>query len=571
MVGSSESGTGECREIIARAGLICYDSTMRRYRSLSAAVLTVVLSALVGGLFGGRVLATQDSLQEQYRVFTSALAAIEQQYVEPVETEQVVYSAIRGMLQTLDPHSSFMDPRSYTQLRERQEGRYFGLGITIQVVDGDITVIRVFEGSPAYKRGLRRGDVIAMVETDDAKGWTSEQAVRRLRGPRGTSVTISIKRHGYEDLIPLDVERDEIHIPTIDGAFMVDPGRAYIKLGDFSETTDEDLSNALHELSAQGMEKLVLDLRNNPGGPLDQAIKVSNRFLPRGQLIVYTRGRVANADQDYPATTESEFTSLPLVVLVNRNSASASEIVAGALQDHDRALIVGERTFGKALVQSIYRISQGAGLALTTARYYTPSGRLIQRPWDGTFDEYLTYTLREQSEDRPRSSSDLRYTDGGRQVFSGGGIDPDRYQAGPLEGFDPGGFGRLLYARQMFERYAERFSAEGDTRVGGEAANRRTVGRDFQVGQAMVADFRAFLGRQGVTIDAAAFDEDIDFIRAMIRYQIDLALFGIEEARRNLLEADPQAQYALSLFPEAEELSEEARRNGTPVGVQRNR
>ena len=538
---------------------------MRSYRSFSAAVFAIVLSALVGGFFGGSALATQDDLQEQYQVFTSALAAIEQRYVEPVETEQIVYSAIRGMLQTLDPHSSFMDPRSYAQLRERQEGRYFGLGITIQVVDGDIMVIKVFEGSPAYRRGLRRGDIIAMVEDEDAKGWTSDQAVRRLRGPKDSSVAISIKRHGYEGLIPLRVERDEIHIPTIHGAFMVDADRAYIKLGDFSETTDEDLSEALRALAARGMKKLVLDLRNNPGGPLDQAIKVTNRFLPRGQLIVYTRGRVANSDQDYPATNESEFTKLPLVVLVNRNSASASEIVAGALQDHDRALIVGERTFGKALVQSIYRISQGAGLALTTARYYTPSGRLIQRPWDGTFDEYLTYSLRDQSEERPRSNADVRYTDAGRQVFSGGGIDPDRYQAGPLEGFDPGRMGRLLYARQAFEEYAERFSAEGDTRVSGEATNRRIVRRGFQVDQAMVDDFQVSLAEQGITIDLAELAPDLDFVRAMLRYQIDLALFGIEEARRNLQMADPQAQFALRLFPEAEALLDKARRNGTPA------
>ena len=544
---------------------------MRSYRSFSAAVFAVVLSALIGGFFGGSALATQDNLQEQYRVFTSALAAIEQRYVQPVETEQVVYSAIRGMLQTLDPHSSFMDPRSYAQLRERQEGRYFGLGITIQVVDGDIMVIKVFEGSPAYRRGLRRGDIIAMVEGEDSKGWTSDQAVRRLRGPKDSSVAISIKRHGYEDLVPLRVERDEIHIPTIAGAFMVDADRAYIKLGDFSETTDEDLSQALRALAAQGMRKLVLDLRNNPGGPLDQAIKVTNRFLPRGQLIVFTRGRVANSDQDYPATIESEFTELPLVVLVNRNSASASEIVAGALQDHDRALIVGERTFGKALVQSIYRISQGAGLALTTARYYTPSGRLIQRPWDGTFDEYLTYSLREQSEERPRSNTDVRYTDAGRQVFSGGGIDPDRYQAGPLEGFDPGRVGRLLYARQTFEEYAERFSAEGDNRVSGEATNRRIVRRGFRVDQAMVDDFQASVVDQGIMIDLSEFAQDLDFIRAMMRYQIDLALFGIEEARRNLHMADPQAQYALKLFPEAEALSDKARQNGTPAARRQDR
>ena len=192
------------------------------------------------------------------------------------------------------------------------------------------------------------------------------------------------------------------------------------------------------------MKRLLFDIRGNPGGPLDQAIKVANEFLPRGKMIVYTRGRVANSDQDYRATEDSEFTDIPIVMIANRNSASASEIVTGALQDHDRAYIVGETTFGKALVQSVYRISGGAGLALTTAHYYTPSGRLIQRPWDATFDEYLSYTLRDQDVDRPHNPSDLKRTDAGRPVYSGGGIEPDKRVAGPFEGFNPRRFGRML-------------------------------------------------------------------------------------------------------------------------------
>ena len=212
------------------------------------------------------------------------------------------------------------------------------------------------------------------------------------------------------------------------------------------------------------MRRLLLDLRNNPGGPLDQAIRVSNRFLPKGDLIVYTKGRMPNSDMSYRATEESEYTRLPVVVLTNRNSASASEIVSGALQDHDRALIVGETTFGKALVQSVMRLREGAGLALTTARYYTPSGRLIQRPWDGTFDEYLTYSLRGQSSERTHDAKDLKLTDAGRKVYGGGGIEPDRHLEGPIEGFNPTKFGRSLYARQLFATFAQRFWAEGDTR-----------------------------------------------------------------------------------------------------------
>ena len=532
---------------------------MPRSRFVSVGALTIAVSAVAGGLFGRGVAQSQDRLTENYRTFTAALSVIESRYVDKVESDRLVYGAISGMLQTLDPHSNFMDPRTYAQLRERQEGRYYGLGITINVVDGDITVQGIFEGSPAYKLGIRRGDIIAKIDGEDAKGWTSDQAVRKLRGPKGTSVEVSIKRPGGEGLIPISVQRDEITIPSIPAYFMVDQQTGYIRLQDFAENTDRDLGRALGDLSTKGMKRLLLDLRGNPGGPLDQAIRVSNRFLRKGDLIVYTRGRVPNSDQDFHATEESEYTALPLIVLANRNSASASEIVSGALQDHDRALIVGETTFGKALVQSIYRVSQGAGLALTTARYYTPSGRLIQRPWDGTFDEYLSYTYRDQDANRPHDSKDLKYTDSGRRVYGGGGIEPDRRMDGPVEGFNPSRFARSLFARQLFSAFAQRFSAVGDTRPGAMGKDRKFVSPDFTVDAAMLNDFKGFVTSQGVKMDAAAFEADLPFIKAMIRFDIDVQLFGIATARKHLMEADPQAQFALSLFREAEQLTQLAR------------
>jgi carboxyl-terminal processing protease len=302
------------------------------------------------------------------------------------------------------------------------------------------------------------------------------------------------------------------------------------------------------------MKRLLYDIRGNPGGPLDQAIKVSNEFLPRGKMIVYTRGRVPNSDQDYRATEESEFTDVPMVVLANRNSASASEIFTGALQDHDRAYIVGETTFGKALVQSVYRISGGAGLALTTAHYYTPSGRLIQRPWDETFDEYLSYTQRDQDVNKPHSPSDLKKTDSGRPVYSGGGIEPDKYIAGQVEGFSPSTFGRMLYGRQEFENYAQRFTAEGDKRVEQASTGRRTVSPNFVVDDAMINEFREQLHTNHVKIDDNLFRKDQDFIRAMLRFRIDEAVFGVAEARRHLVAVDPQAQVAMTMFGEAQKL-----------------
>jgi len=532
---------------------------MRSFRFFPAVLFAVVLSALAGGLFGSSLLARQDDIKQQYRLFSAAITAIEREYVEEVPSDRLVYAAIDGMLKTLDPHSNFFDPRQYAQLRERQEGRYYGLGIQIQVLDGDITVNSVFENSPAYKKGLRRGDIIARIEDEDAKGWTSEKAVSRLKGPKGTEVRIAIRRRGYDGLIDLAIERDEVNITTVRGAFMIDDRTGYIKLGDFSETSDDEIGRALKDLSAKGMKRLLFDLRDNPGGPLDQAIRISNRFLDKGELVVYTDGRTANAKQEYFAEEESAYTDIPLVVLANRNSASASEIVAGAIQDHDRGLVVGETTFGKALVQSVYRITGSAGLALTTGRYYTPSGRMIQRPWDGTFDEYLTYSLREQSAERQHSSSDMKLTDAGRKVYSGGGIEPDKFIEGPVEGFNPTRFGRSLYARQSFANFADQFTAEGDTRMSAANKNKKRLAPGFQVTAAMLDDFKASLKQQRVTIDEEAFAKDEAFIRAMIHYDIDVALFGIGEARRNLIGVEPQAQFALQQFPDAIRLTEMAK------------
>ena len=529
---------------------------MYRYRTLPAILSAVLVSALVGGFFGRNAMAVDEKVPDHYKTFSAALDAVEKNHVDKPDSDRLVYGAIRGMLGTLDPHSSFFDPREYAQMRERQEGRYYGLGITIVSSDGNITTMSVFEGSPAFKKGVRRGDVIARVGGEDAKGWTTEQAMKKLRGSKGTLVQIEIKRHGYDQPIPIDVTRDEVYIPTVPAHFMLDATTGYIWQKDFGENTDRDVKRALHELASKGMRRLLYDIRGNPGGPLDQAIKVSNEFLPRGKMIVYTRGRISNSDQDYRATEESEFTDIPIVLLANRDSASAAEIVTGALQDHDRAFVVGETTFGKALVQSIYRISGGAGLALTTAHYYTPSGRLIQRPWDVTFDEYLSYRSRDQDADRPHSPSDLKHTDLGRPVYSGGGIEPDKRLAGPIEGFNPGRVGRLLYTRQEFAAYAQQYMAEGDSRIAQRPTGRKTVKPDFVVDAAMLADFKAHLATTRLKIDEEGFAKDLDFIRTMIRFEIDNALFGMRDARRHSIGVDPQAQLALQQFGEAQKLSE---------------
>jgi len=529
---------------------------MRRYRPLPAVLFAILVSALVGGFFGRSALATDDKVPEHYRAFTAALNAIETSYIDKVDADNVVYGAVRGMLGTLDPHSSFFSPKEYAQMRERQEGRYYGIGVSIQAIDGDITAMQVFEQSPAYKKGVRRGDVLANVAGGETKGWTVDQAMHKLRGAKGTTVYVGVKRRGFPEMIKFELVRDEVYIPTVPAYFMIDDTTGYIRMQDFGENTDRDVKHALRDLSSKGMKRLLFDIRGNPGGPLDQAIKVSNEFLPKGKMIVYTRGRVPNSDQDYRATEESEFTEMPIVALVNRNSASAAEIVSGALQDHDRAYLVGETTFGKALVQSVYRISGGAGLALTTAHYYTPSGRIIQRPWDASFDEYLSYTLRDQDANKPHNPSDLKHTDSGRPVYAGGGIEPDKRVAGPLEGFNPGRFGRMLVARGEFANYAQKYAAEGDTRVTQASTNRKLVKRNFVVDEAMVSDFREQMKGDKLKMDEEAFAKDSEFIKAMIRFEIDNAVFGIADARRHRITVDPQAQMALTMFGEAQKLTE---------------
>jgi carboxyl-terminal processing protease len=318
------------------------------------------------------------------------------------------------------------------------------------------------------------------------------------------------------------------------------------------------------------MKRLVFDLRNNPGGALDQAIKVANRFLPRGDMVVYTRGRVPNSDQDYRATEPSDYLTIPMITLTNRSSASASEIVSGALQDHDRSLIVGETTFGKALVQSVYRVSEGAGVAVTTAHYFTPSGRLIQRPWDDSFDEYLTYTLRDQDSNKPHNPADLKLTDSGRKVYSGGGIEPDRRFDGPIEGFNPTRLGRTIYARQFFELYAQRFARKGDTRITVTPSTPpRELSPGFEVTDAMVAEFRGLVDKSKIKIDEGDWQKDLPFVKAMIRFEIDLDLFGVEVARKDLTKSDPQLQFALGLFPEAQRLLDLSKAQPTATRVSR--
>jgi len=344
-------------------------------------VSVVILGTLAGGFLGPRLGAAAERPNDRLKTFSQILGIIQERYIDEVSPEVAIEGAIRGMLKTLDPHSNFLNSGDYQDMLEEQQGSFSGLGIVISkpALDKPLTVISPIEGTPAYRAGIRAGDVISQIEGIDTLDMSVDQALKRLRGAKGSQVSITVTRPGEEAPLHFTMTRDDIPTKSIQYAFMLRPEIGYIKVANFTRTTDRELEEKLEGLKAAGMDRLILDLRGNPGGLLDQAVRVADKFLAKGQRIVYTRGRTRGSDQEYLASGGGTHIDFPLIILVNKYSASASEIVAGAVQDHDRGLIVGKTTWGKGLVQTVYPLSHRSALALTTARYFTPSGRLIQR------------------------------------------------------------------------------------------------------------------------------------------------------------------------------------------------
>ena len=539
---------------------------LSRLGVLSAAVL--IGATFAGGLLGNRVLAGGGDLNEELKLYTAMLAAIERDYVEEVPSHRLVSSSIRQMLRTLDPHSNFFEQKDYKSMQERQKGKYYGLGISVQSIDGHITVMAPFEGTPAYRLGIRAGDIISRIEDEDARGMSIDDAVKRLRGPKGTPIRITIVREGYDEPLAFTVIRDAIPLHSVPYAFMVSPSVGYIRLTDFNETTacrpgegegcERELESALTRLGTEGARAFVLDIRDNPGGLLDQAFAVSNLFLRKGQLVVFTRGRSRRDESNYITETESPWVDVPLVVLTSRHSASASEIVAGALQDHDRALIVGETTFGKGLVQTILplRNVRGYALALTTARYYTPSGRSIQREYSSTaLEDYYSPRNRKPCDE---GTGETRLTDAGRTVYGGDGITPD-YCVEPQK---PSRFVSYLIGRQAFVGFGRGFApigAQGEADIAGtgtrshvESEDVKLIGEEFAVDDAVREDFRALLESRELRFTEADLEENRVAVDRLIEEQILRQAFGEGAARRRSVAWDPQLQRALELIPRAE-------------------
>ncbi|MGA9670804.1 MAG: S41 family peptidase, partial [Terracidiphilus sp.] len=358
--------------------------TPRARRALLTVVLFFAVCAMVGTVMqrkvGAQSSADESSLRDNLKSFANVYAVVEQNYAEPIDGDKadtaIFDGAIPGMLRGLDPHSNFYDPKAYARMREEQHGRYYGVGMVIQQQNNKVYVIAPRENTPSFRAGIHPGDVVASVDGKPTDGWTSDQVAKALKGPKGTHVQLTTIREGQTKALSFDLVRDEIPNPSVDLAYEIRPGVGYVHLVMFQETTAQEVIEAVDGF--KNLKGLVLDLRNNPGGLLSQAVDVCDHLLAKGQTIVSQRGR-AYPDQVYTATRGNDGKTFPIVVLVNRNTASAAEIVSGALQDHDRALIVGETTFGKGLVQTVYNLSENTGLALTTYHYYTPSGRLIQR------------------------------------------------------------------------------------------------------------------------------------------------------------------------------------------------
>jgi carboxyl-terminal processing protease len=512
------------------------------------ALALVAGATLAGGVFAGKLNASPERETPSLDEYADILTTLSDWAPEPIAPDKIVYASIHGMLGRLDPHTSFLEPDEFSAMKEKQHGSFYGLGIQIQKRMGKITVISPMEGTPAYKMGIRAGDIITHVGEEELKDDIStEEVVRKLRGPKGSAVTITIRRVGFAEPIKMTITRAEIPTKSVRYAFMLEPGVGYIMLSDFTHTSSKELDEALQRLEKQGMKKLLFDLRGNPGGVLEQAVDVTDVFVPKASMVCYTRGRTATSAQEYYAPGEaSPHFDQPLVVLVNRGSASASEIVAGAIQDHDRGVLVGQRTWGKGLVQSVYTLSYGAGLALTTARYYTPSGRWIQRD----YSDLLAYVnpgdpdaaTGDSADSAPRGDGQVFYTDAGRVVYAQGGITPDVIVKNDRDS-------KLL--QQLLSRYAFfNFAVEWLSR-------HPKVDEDFSVTPEIRNEFFQFVEKSARYSTAEelqkAYAEDPNrtLVDLALKIEVVNAKLGPEAGRRAFASGDPQIQKGLTLFGEA--------------------
>jgi carboxyl-terminal processing protease len=525
---------------------------LRSGRALFSVTVFLATCGLLGSFVNQKVAAQsasdESTLRDSLKSFTSVYSLVEQNYAERMDserTDKAIYDgAIPGMLHVLDPHSNFYDPKAYAQMREDQHGRYYGVGMTIQpqLIDGTIKILVLypFEGTPSFKAGIKPGDLILSVDGKPTDGLDSAAVATMLKGPRGTHVLVTMMREGRDKPMTFDLVRDEIPRPSVDLAFQIRPNVGYMHVTNFQETTSREVGDALDKFRLDGPIKgLVIDLRGNPGGLLNQAVDMSDKFLDKGQVVVSQHGRAA-ADQVYSASRGETGPKFPIVVLVNRNTASAAEIVSGALQDHDRALIVGETTFGKGLVQTVFTLSQNTGLALTTFHYYTPSGRLIQRPYNN-MSLYDYYYVRDASNPKDNSNREVKLTDDGRTVYGGGGITPDEH----LDQLKSNKVQGTLLQHYAFFNFSKHY-----------LASHATIPKDFNVDDAVLADFKTFLQSRKIEVTDADLAANSEWVKESIKSDLFTSQFGQLEGQKVRAQWDPQIQKAITFMPQAQILAD---------------
>jgi carboxyl-terminal processing protease len=503
-----------------------------------------VLAPVYGPQIAARAATPQDELEKEMKTLAGVYSILQQNAADPIGSEKAIYQgAIPGMLRTLDPHSNFLDPNEYQDMQRKQRAQYFGIGMLISMDGpGRVVAMEPFVGSPAWRADLRRGDLIVAIDGKDVRGKNSQDVADMLRGPKGTQVRVSVLRDGATEPVTVTVTRGGIETSLVD-AFWVRPGIAYLKVTSFeAQNVSRDVENALRDLGENKINGLILDLRENRGGLVTEAVALAGRFLQDGQVVVSHRGR-AEKEQVFRAKANPDAQKYPMVVLVNGNSASASEIVSGALQDHDRALIMGETTFGKGLVQAQFPLSEGAALLLTIAHYYTPSGRLIQRDYShkSFFDYY--YAKRDS-----QNQDDVKQTDTGRKMFGGGGITPDvKYDPEKLSLFER----RILPTNSgVIFRFASQYFG----------AKKPQLPKDWTPDQDVLARFKDYLFSNNFPVTDAEFNRDKKFVAEQLRDEFFFRAFDRKTSERVQTMDDPEVAKAVENLNSAQTLLAEAQR-----------
>lgn len=532
------------------------------------AIVLIAVGAVIGGIFGRMPLRTaaesgvsKDTVVTDY---SEAVKAIDENYAGAVDHEKVSDSSMQSMLWTLDPHSSFFTQTEFRKLDEEQSSQFYGIGVTILQHRDGVYIQSVVPGTPAEKAGLRYGDRFVSVEGKDAKEWTSAEVSKNVRGEKGTPVKIRLERASQTDPIDYEIFRGGVPLPSVRNTFMLPNSIGYVGLtGGFQQTTSEELRSSIAELKKQGMRSLLLDLRGNPGGILEQAIQVVSQFVPAGKVVVSVKASRFDSFRDL-RSVGSGGDSFPLIVLINGGSASASEIVAGAIQDYGRGLIVGTDSFGKGLVQRVFRLPYGTGLTLTTARYYTPYGRALQRDYSsGSIYEYYTHLADGpeggSSDTEPKPVGIPVITPDGRTLFGGRGIEPDVKATAPAGNALKARINEsaFFFVRQLV---AGRISGLEAYRTEKQNFKQTVAPNEFQANEKLLDAFRTFVaGDKASGLTPENLSSQNDYVKTRIREEMATANYSSEAGTQVLLEVDPQILKAVESMPQAQKMTETAR------------